>query len=244
MPWSVSCFSRTSISAGRRDCSSLASSAGVTSGTCVRATLSNSALVFFASAMGYLRCLGTGGDSSAPGRPPLARRSGGGALRRARRELPCPTGGGFRVAGVWLVLHLDAKKRGSLEQQLVALGRRLREERIPATMVFARPPAPFPAEALREAGVTLRHLDFDLPSHRVARQLWSWMRRERPQLVHFHFIDPYSLLVAAARLSGARVLVHDHLCLSRGRPLRVAGKRLRAFFLNGLFHERLAVSAF
>jgi len=148
------------------------------------------------------------------------------------------------VGGVWLVLHLDAKKRGSMEEQLVALGRRLRAERIPATMVFARPPAPFPAEALREAGVTLRHLDFGLPSHRVARTLWSWMRRERPSLVHFHFIDPYSPLVAAARLCGARVLVHDHLCLSRGQPLREAGKRLRAFLLNRLFHERLAVSAF
>ena len=147
------------------------------------------------------------------------------------------------MGGVWLVLHLDAKKRGSMEQQLIALARRLREERIPTTMVFARPPARFPADALRESGVTLRHLDFASPL-RAARQLWSWMRRERPRIAHFHFIDPYSLLVAAARLCGARVLVHDHLCLSQGGPVREAGKRLRALFLNGLVHERVAVSGF
>jgi len=148
------------------------------------------------------------------------------------------------VSGVWLVLHLDAKKRGSMEQQLVALARRLREERIPTTMVFARPPAPFPADALRDAGVGLRHLDFALPSWRIARQLRSWMRAERPWIAHFHFIDPYSPLVLAARLSGARVLIHDHLSLSRGGPVRAAGKRLRALLLNRLFDERLAVSPF
>jgi hypothetical protein len=56
------------------------------------------------------------------------------------------------VAGIWLVLHLDAKKRGTMEEQLVALARRLRCETIPVTMVFARPPAPFPGDALRRPG--------------------------------------------------------------------------------------------
>ena len=148
------------------------------------------------------------------------------------------------MAGIWLVLHLDAKKRGTMEEQLVALARRLRQERVPTTMVFARPPARFPGEALRDAGVTLRHLDFGLPPRRLARQLWSWLRRERPGIVHFHFVDPYSPLVAAARLAGARVLVHDHLSLSRGIPLRAAAKRARSFLLNRLVDERVAVSSF
>jgi glycosyltransferase involved in cell wall biosynthesis len=141
-------------------------------------------------------------------------------------------------------LHLDAKKRGTMEQQLVALARRLREERVPTTMVFARPPAPFPGDALREAGVTLRDLDFGRPVHRLAPELWSSLRVERPRIVHFHFVDPYSPLVAAARLSGARVLIHDHLSLSRGDPLRAAYKRVRSLFLNPLFDERVAVSSF
>ncbi|MFL5311884.1 MAG: glycosyltransferase family 4 protein [Myxococcales bacterium] len=146
--------------------------------------------------------------------------------------------------GIWLVLHLDAKKRGTMEQQLVALARRLRQEGIATTMVFARPPAAFPGEPLREAGVALRHLDFGRSAHRVARELWSWLRSGRPRIVHFHFVDPYSPLVAAARLSGARVLIHDHLSLSRGDPLRAAYKRVRSLFLNGLFDERVAVSPF
>ena len=148
------------------------------------------------------------------------------------------------MGGIWLVLHLDAKKRGTMEQQLVALARRLRQERIPTTMVFARPPAAFPGDALREAGVRLRHLDFARPPCRLARELWSWMRVEPPRIAHFHFIDPYSPLVVAARLAGARVLIHDHLALSRGDPLRAAWKGLRSLLLNGLFDERIAVSSF
>ena len=148
------------------------------------------------------------------------------------------------MAGIWLVLHLDAKKRGTMEQQLVALARRLRQERIPTTMVFARPPAPYPGDALREAGVNLRHLDFARPPYRVARELWSWLRVERPRIVHFHFVEPYSPLIAAAGLAGARVLVHDHLALSRGDPLRAAWKGVRSLLLNRLFDERVAVSSF
>ncbi len=148
------------------------------------------------------------------------------------------------MGGIWLVLHLDAKKRGTMEQQLVALAKRLRQERIPTTMVFARPPAAFPGDALREAGVRLRHLDFARPPCRLARELWSWMRVERPRIAHFHFIDPYSPLVVAAGLAGARVLIHDHLALSRGDPLRAAWKGLRSLLLNGLFDERVAVSSF
>jgi glycosyltransferase involved in cell wall biosynthesis len=148
------------------------------------------------------------------------------------------------VGGIWLILHLDAKKRGTMEQQLVALARRLQQERVATTMVFARPPAAFPGDALREAGVTLRHLDFSRPPWRVARELWSWMRVERPRIAHFHFVEPYSPLVVAAGLAGARVLIHDHLALSRGDPLRAAWKGVRSLLLNGLFDERVAVSSF
>ncbi len=66
--------------------------------------------------------------------------------------------------GIWLVLHLDAKKRGSMEQQLVALARRLKTEAIPATMVFAAEPAPFPGHELRAAGVDVRAVDFARPA--------------------------------------------------------------------------------
>src|SRR5207244_710352 len=87
-------------------------------------------------------------------------------------------------------------------------------------------------------------LDFDRSPYRVANEVWSWMRLERPSVAHFHFVEPYCPLVAAARLSGARVLIHDHLALSRGDPLRVAYKRVRSLLLNRLFDERVAVSSF
>jgi glycosyltransferase involved in cell wall biosynthesis len=148
------------------------------------------------------------------------------------------------MGGIWLVLHLDAKKRGTMEHQLVAVARRLRDEGLPTTMVFARPPALFPGAELRELGVELRHLDYTLPAHSVAKQLWRWTNAERPWIVNFHFIDPYSPLVAAARLSGARVLIHDHIALKHGSALRSPFKLMRSLLLNDLFHERVAVSSF
>ena len=145
--------------------------------------------------------------------------------------------------GIWLVLHLDAKKRGSMEQQLVALARRLRAENIPATIIFAAEPAPFPGRELREAGAEVRALDFTHAA-RAASRFVSWLAAERPELVHFHFIEPYSRYVRLARLSGARVLVHDHLCPAPGAGVRGALKRARGAVLNPFVDLRVAVSRY
>jgi glycosyltransferase involved in cell wall biosynthesis len=145
--------------------------------------------------------------------------------------------------GVWLVLHLEAKKRGSMEQQLVALARQLGQEGTPATMVFSAQPAPFPGRELRAAGVDVRALDFAHPA-RAAARLAVWLAVDRPELVHFHFIDPYSRYVRLARLSGARVLVHDHLCPAPGSGLRGALKRARGAVLNPFVDVRVAVSRY
>jgi glycosyltransferase involved in cell wall biosynthesis len=145
--------------------------------------------------------------------------------------------------GVWLVLHLDAKKRGSMEQQLVALARRLHEEGIPAAMVFARPPAAFPGDELRAARVDVRHLDWSNPAA-AARRFFSWLAIERPALVHFHFIDPYSPYVATAKMSGAKVIVHDHVCLVPRRGARALLKLARGAALNRLVDLRAAVSEY
>lgn len=148
--------------------------------------------------------------------------------------------------GIWLVLHLDAKKRGSMEQQLVALARRLRGQGVPMTCVFARPPAPFPGDDLRALGVGVRDLDFAHPL-RAAEQLAVWLSSAAPELVHFHFIRAYSPLVAAARLSGARTAVHEHVTLLRDPEaprLREATKALRGRALNWMADLRIAVSRF
>lgn len=145
--------------------------------------------------------------------------------------------------GIWVVLHLDAKKRGSGEQQLVALAERLQREAIPMTMVFAAEPAPYPGRELRGAGVDVRWVDFVHPARAMAK-LARWFAAERPALAHFHFIDPYSAYVSAAKLAGAQVLVHDHLCPAITPGLRGALKRARSIVLNSFVDVRVAVSHF
>ena len=143
--------------------------------------------------------------------------------------------------GIWIVLHLDAKKRGSGEQQLVAVAQRLQQEAIPTTMVFAAEPAPYPGRELRAAGVDIRWVDYRQPGQALGR-LAKWFAAERPALAHFHFIDPYSPYVSAAKLSGAQVLVHDHLCPAVTAGLRGALKRARSIVLNSFVDVRVAVS--
>ena len=145
--------------------------------------------------------------------------------------------------GIWLVLHLDAKKRGSMEQQLVALAERLKREAIPTTMVFAAEPARYPGRELRAAGVDVRSVDFTTPAGTLAR-LAKWFAAERPELVHFHFLDPYSRYVSAAKLAGAHVLVHDHLPPAVTGGVRGALKRARSAVLNSLVDVHVAVSRF
>lgn len=112
---------------------------------------------------------------------------------------------------VWLVMDLEAKKRGSLEEQLFALAPALRASGIALTIVFASAPPPWMRAALD--GVDLRWLDFRRRTPLVTLTLWRWLRAARPSLVHFHFVRAHSPLVVAARLAGARVLVHEHMAL-------------------------------
>ncbi|TMB33667.1 MAG: glycosyltransferase family 4 protein [Deltaproteobacteria bacterium] len=144
-------------------------------------------------------------------------------------------------SGLWLVLDLDANKRGSMEQQLIALARGLRDRRIPAVMYFAARPAAFPGDDLRKLAVDVRDLPFHRPAL-AARKLLADGLEERPGLVHLHFVRPYSPLVAAAAASGAKIIVHDHVSLVPRSGLRQAFKLARGRLLNPLVDLRLAVS--
>jgi len=144
-------------------------------------------------------------------------------------------------SGVWLVLDLDANKRGSMEQQLIALARALHARRIPITMYFAARPARFPGDDLRTLSVDLRDLPFRRPA-RAARILLAQAREERPDIVHLHFVRAYSPLVAAAAASGARIVVHDHVSLVPRSGLRQSLKLARGRLLNPLVDLRVAVS--
>jgi glycosyltransferase involved in cell wall biosynthesis len=156
---------------------------------------------------------------------------------------------------IWLVLDLAPKKRGSMEEQLVALGNRLAALGARPTYVVSKVPPDWFATALAHARVALRILDFRRAAL-AALQFARWMEEERPALVHFHFVRAYSPIVAAARAVGARIILHDHITL--GQPVKpetpprapVAKllangyKRARAAALNGLVDRRLAVSRF
>lgn len=146
------------------------------------------------------------------------------------------------AGSVWIVADIEPRKRGSFEQQQIALAEALGARGIAVTCVYARHPAAYPEDALRGAGAKVRALDFRAPG--AARELWSWMREARPSLVHFNFVRAFSPLVLAARLTGARVVCHDRLVLARpGSSLpRDVLKRLRARTLGWAFELRLAVS--
>jgi glycosyltransferase involved in cell wall biosynthesis len=146
------------------------------------------------------------------------------------------------------VLHLNAKKRGSQEQQLLALAERMRARGTPLTYVFARPPVTWLTEALSAQGVELRVLDYAQPWRSAAR-LWRALSNEgraRPALVHFHYVRASSPLIAAARLAGARVIVNDHVTLTRARDelWYETLKRARNTMANPLVDLRLCVSGF
>src|SRR5690349_16244407 len=96
---------------------------------------------------------------------------------------------------IWLVLDLAPKKRGSLEEQLIARGNRLTAAGARVTYVVAKAPTEWMAAALAHARVAVRVLDFRRPGL-AALQFVRWMEEERPALVHFHFVRAYSPLVA------------------------------------------------
>lgn len=156
---------------------------------------------------------------------------------------------------IWLVLDLSAKKRGSMEEQLVALGGRLAASGARPTVVLAATPPLWLAAQLHSRGVAVRVLDFRHPG-RAALTFMRWMEAARPSLVHFHFVRAYSPLVAMARAVGARVVLHDHITLGHPvgpqyaehapvtRLLINSYKRARAAALNGLVDRRIAVSHF
>jgi glycosyltransferase involved in cell wall biosynthesis len=148
-------------------------------------------------------------------------------------------------ASIWVVLDLAAKKRGSMEEQLLALARRARDRRVPLTYVFSRVPPRWLGEALVALEVSVRTLDFRHALRKSIQLLTLLLvARPRPSLVHFHFVRAHSPLLAIARAAGAKVMVTDHMTLRAGLggPLRALYKRARGWLFNRLAHRRVAVS--
>jgi glycosyltransferase involved in cell wall biosynthesis len=155
---------------------------------------------------------------------------------------------------IWLVLDLHSNKKGSFEDQLLALAGRLRLAPVRATFVFDIEVPAWLDAALAERGVETRTLEFRKP-WRAATQFAGWMLAEAPSLVHFHFVRAYSPMVLAARAVGARVVLHDHMTLGQALvPVRERGplatrlartyKQARAAAFNSCIDLRVAVSHF
>jgi glycosyltransferase involved in cell wall biosynthesis len=162
--------------------------------------------------------------------------------------------GSEETATIWLVLDLHSNKKGSFEDQLIALADHLRLAPLRATFVFDIEVPPWLDAALAERGVETRTLQFRR-SGRAAAQFAAWLVAEPPTLVHFHFVRAYSPMVLAARAVGARVIVHDHMTLGQALvPVRERGplaaklarayKQARAAAFNPWVDVRVAVSGF
>ena len=108
---------------------------------------------------------------------------------------------------IWFVLDLASTKRAAIHEQLLALCERLVQENVAVSVVFSGPLALDTARDFESLGVDVRLLDFR--SSRAAVMLLLWFREYRPDIVHFHFLEPRSAFVAAAKLCGATTLVQD-----------------------------------
>jgi glycosyltransferase involved in cell wall biosynthesis len=147
-------------------------------------------------------------------------------------------------AAIWVVLDLVPHKRGSMEDQLVALAGRLATLGAHARFVFAAAPPAWLATALASSGAIVHTLEFRRAGA-ATLGFAALLRQARPDLVHFHFVRAYSPLVAMARAAGARVVLHDHMHLGSASGRLWSGlKRARAAALNRLVDLRIAVSRF
>jgi glycosyltransferase involved in cell wall biosynthesis len=151
-----------------------------------------------------------------------------------------------RVGAVWLIADLRPRKRGSFEDALLALARRLRADGRPCTLVVSQSPPAWWVAPFLDAGADVRALDFRRPLV-AAVTLASWLRVSRPMICHFHFVSPVSPVVAAARAMvppDAAIVAHYHVTLTPRRlraPLALA-RRARGLVAERLVDRHVAVS--
>jgi glycosyltransferase involved in cell wall biosynthesis len=112
---------------------------------------------------------------------------------------------------VMSVLDLRPRKLGSFEEYTLALSRSLTHEGHESVLVFKE----LPPDSLRpqylEVGAILETKPFAPFGRDSASALRTLLRRHRPEVVHFHFVNLLSLDVAAAALNrDVKVVFSDH----------------------------------
>lgn len=147
------------------------------------------------------------------------------------------------MARLLVAADLHPKKRGSLEQQLIGVAQRLGERGVATSFFFSRPPIETVARELAAAHAAVGTLDFRHPWH-AARQLRQAIRTLRPEIVHLHFLRPFSPVVlgTSSLRSGPRIILNEHLTLAPGTGPRRWLKRALGPLCNAGIARRIAVS--
>jgi glycosyltransferase involved in cell wall biosynthesis len=112
---------------------------------------------------------------------------------------------------VMSVLNLGPRKLGSFEEYTIALSRSLTGRGDQSILVFNSLPPDSLRHLYSDAGAVLETKVFGRFGRESARALSALMRRHRPDLVHFHFMNVVSLDVLLAGVTpGVRVVYSDH----------------------------------
>lgn len=108
-------------------------------------------------------------------------------------------------------MNLRPRKLGSFEEYAIALSERLVAGGGESVLVFSEPPPARIMPAYERAGAVVEHKEFRNRDWRSATTLLQLVRRHRPDVVHFHFVNMLSADVAASIfLMGARVIFSEH----------------------------------
>jgi glycosyltransferase involved in cell wall biosynthesis len=143
------------------------------------------------------------------------------------------------------VMDLNPRKLGSMEEYAAQMSRALHQRGWRSVMAFIHPP-PAGIAALFDGTDTAFEVFRRQPVSHLYSDLFGLCRKYRPEVVHIHFLEQFSLLALLPRLAGARLTVFtDHF--RQPQPLSLATRislRLWNFFVPGLARLRLiAISA-
>lgn len=116
---------------------------------------------------------------------------------------------------VALVLELNPKKLGSMEEQTLSLSKALRARGWRSVIFFTDAPTGAIQTEFQNSGATARVMP-PRSSRTFYARLGSALRKIRPAVVHFNLCNSFSPLPVVAKLSGARaVLFTEQVCRSR-----------------------------
>jgi L-malate glycosyltransferase len=110
------------------------------------------------------------------------------------------------------ILDLDPRKFGSMEEYLLFLSEALRQNGWQHILIFNNWPDKHLIMQFQEKGalVETSKIDTSIASY---IGLVSIIKRYKPQIVHFHFLSPFSMFPVLARFAGSNnVVFTEHMC--------------------------------